>query len=81
MFSYKINTATLASMVVDGVRIPVTIPGSSVVSIAKEKHGEPLLEIEWEGKRMFMFAIDLRERCEPARRAEVQAKAFSVHSS
>ena len=58
-------TPTLAIMSRDGQRIPMTIPNGGIVRIAaRNRHDRHLVDVEWEGKAMLMFAVDVRERGE-----------------
>jgi hypothetical protein len=62
---YRLRTPTLAIMEHDGHRLPVTVPLGGVVQvIAGPVHGERLVDVEWEGKPLLMFAVDLHARGE-----------------
>jgi len=64
---YRLKTPTLAIMDHDGHRLPVTIPvGGVVLVVAGLPHEDRLVDVEWEGKRLLMFAVDLRDRGELA---------------
>jgi hypothetical protein len=63
---YRLNTPTLAIMVHDGQHSSVTVPAGDVVKVTSGPLDENrLVEVEWKGKVLLMFAIDLRERGEP----------------
>jgi len=62
---YRLNTPTLAIMVRDGHKVPVTIPkGGEIVVIDDAFDGHRLLAVQWEGETVMTFAIDIRERGE-----------------
>lgn len=53
-------------MIQDGQRFPMTIPGGGIVRVIALNHiDNHLMDVEWEGKPMLMFAVDLRDRGEP----------------
>ena len=63
---YRLNTPTLAIMVHDGQHSSVTVPAGDIVQVTDGPLDENrLVEVEWEGKVLLMFAVDLRERGEP----------------
>ena len=60
---YLLKTPTLAILSQDGQRLPMTIPHRGVVLVlARHQNDNHLVDVEWEGKAMLMFAVDLRER-------------------
>jgi hypothetical protein len=62
---YRLKTPTLAIMVQESQRIPVTIPLGGVVRLVDGPlNGERLVDVEWEAKPLLMFSVDLRERGE-----------------
>jgi hypothetical protein len=62
---YRLNTPTLAILSCDGQRIPMTIPQGGIVRVAGPTYADrQLFDVEWEGKKLLMFAVDLRERGE-----------------
>ena len=62
---YRMKTPTLAIMAHNGQNIPVTIPmGGEIEIVGGPLDGERLLDVEWEGKTVMMFTIDIRERGE-----------------
>jgi len=70
---YKITVPTLALYCPDGERhIPVQLPADAVLSVTEiigeiEVDGktQPFVDVEWETKRVRMFALDLAERSQP----------------
>lgn len=65
MGGYVITQATLAIADRDGRRDLITLPAGSVIQ-ADESHGEPneLVEVLWNGERVLMFNVDLKNRGE-----------------
>lgn len=62
---YRLKTPTLAIMVQEGQRIPVTIPLGGVVKLVDGPlNGERLVDVEWEAKPLLMFSVDPRDRGE-----------------
>jgi hypothetical protein len=62
---YRLNTPTLAILSLDGHRIPVTIPSGGIVLVTSSTYEDrQLVDIEWEGKKLLIFAVDLRDRGE-----------------
>ena len=62
---YRMKTATLAIMVHDGQNISVTVPlGSEIEIVGGPLDGERLVDVQWEGRTVMMFTIDIRERGE-----------------
>jgi len=62
---YRLNTSTLAIVNGDGQHSPVTVPAGSIVEVvAGPLDGNRLIDVEWEGKTLMMFTIDIRERGE-----------------
>jgi hypothetical protein len=60
---FRIQTPTLAILSQDGHRIPITIPqGATIEVIDGPLDGNRLVDVNWEGKTLMMFTIDLRER-------------------
>ena len=65
---YRLNKPTLAILTQEGDRIAVRIPRNSIVWVPDESDDQqPLIEVEWEGNRILMFTVDLRERGVPMR--------------
>ena len=63
--TYRLKTCTLAILDQDGQKIPMRIPtGSTVEIIEQDINGNRLVDVKWEGKKVTMFTIDLRERGE-----------------
>jgi hypothetical protein len=62
---YRLNTPTLAILSRDGQRVPLTIPHDGIVRVIGPAYDDrQLVDVEWEGKKLLMFAIDLRNRGE-----------------
>ncbi len=62
---YRMKTPTLAILVQGGERVPMTIPSSGIVRVLRQNHFDiHQVDVEWEGKVMLMFAVDLRDRGE-----------------
>jgi hypothetical protein len=61
---YRLNTPTLAILSLpDETRIPMTVPKGAVVKVVNGPlDGTRLVDVEWDGKMVMMFTIDLRER-------------------
>ncbi len=61
--TYRINSATLAIHSDGGQRIPMMIPTGAVVTlVAGPLDGLRMVDVNWYGKIVMMFAGDLRER-------------------
>ncbi len=62
---YRLNNAALAIINQDGERFRMTIPLGGVVEVMAGPLDENwLLDVEWNGRAMTMFAADIRERAE-----------------
>ena len=62
---YRLNTPALAIMNQEGQRFRTTIPLGGVVEVIAGPLDENwLLDVEWEGKAMTMFAVDIHVRAE-----------------
>jgi hypothetical protein len=62
---YRLKTPTLAIMSRDGQRVPMTVPHGGVVLVLARNHDDNhLVDVEWEGKPVLMFAVDLQDRGE-----------------
>ena len=62
---YRLTTQTVAVPL--DVSHPVALfipPGSLLRARLTQEDDEALVEVEWEGRRIQMFAVDLRERGE-----------------
>jgi hypothetical protein len=56
-----------------GVRIPLTIPLNGLVTIIDgDTDGNPLVQVEWETKALFIFVIDLHSRGKKVPLSEVR---------
>jgi hypothetical protein len=62
---YRMKTPTLAIMIDDGHKIPITVPrGGEIEVVGGPLDGDRLLDVRWEGKPVMMFTTDIRERGE-----------------
>ena len=62
---YLLKTPTLAILACgDYQRIPITIPNGSVVEVEVELNGNRLVDVNWDGKTVMMFSVDIRTRGE-----------------
>ena len=62
---YRLSAPALAIMVQDGERFRMTIPLGSVVEVMAGPLDENwLLDVEWNGRALTMFAVDIREHAE-----------------
>jgi hypothetical protein len=65
---YRITHPTIALFEEDGRHVANTLPAGAVVEINGDSFdGDKLLEVVWDGKRVMMFAQDLRKRAEGAK--------------
>lgn len=64
---YCLNTPTIAMVIKDGHPIAHTIPAGAALTVEPGTifEGHQLVEVTWGGKRVLMFAQDLRARCVP----------------
>ena len=62
---YRLKSSTLAIMLKDGQQHPVTVPVGSIVQARNGSlDGDRLIDVEWDGRTVSMFSIDLRDRGE-----------------
>ena len=60
---YRIQIATLAIINHDGQNHPTTVPSGAIVKVVDGPlDGNRLVDVNWEGKTVMMFTVDLRER-------------------
>jgi hypothetical protein len=64
---YKMKIATLAILTVPGIhstpdRVPLVVTAGSVVTIMNPEG--TIVEVEWGGQRVSMFAVDVMQRGE-----------------
>jgi len=65
LVKYRINSPTMALFSEDGQKAAGIVPGGSVVVIDEDLFQEnKLVEVLWDGKKVFMFAQDVRSRGE-----------------
>jgi hypothetical protein len=63
-------TSSVSAIRCDGdKRIAISLPEGSIVTVELGERVLPkgLVEVSWDGKRLLMFAVDLRERAEQVR--------------
>ena len=62
---YRLNTPTLAILTTDGDKLPVIVPMGGIVQVHNGSlEDTQLVDVEWEGRTVSMFSIDLRARGE-----------------
>ena len=60
---YRLQTATLAIIKLDGHDCPTTVPSGTVVKVGDGPlDGDRLVDVMWDGKTVMMFTTDIRER-------------------
>lgn len=59
---YILTTPTLAITIIDGVRMPITIPQNATVKAGQAVDSGSLIEVQWEGRSLLMFIVDLQQR-------------------
>ena len=63
---FRLVKPTLALAIVGGQQIPTQIPKQALLSAPIDQLFEArFVDVSWKGKRLTMFAQDLRERGEP----------------
>jgi hypothetical protein len=61
---YRLTTATLAIVKLEGQNHPTTVPTGAVIKVADGPlNGNRLVDVKWEDKTVMMFATGIRERC------------------
>ena len=61
--TFRLNTPTIALFFEDGRQVARTVPQGAVVQV-NTLEGDKLIEVEWEGRTILMFAQDIRTRGE-----------------
>ena len=62
---YRLKTPTLALLEEEGRHVAHTVPSGAIVVLDRAPtDGEKLVEVVWDGRRVMMFAQDLRSRGE-----------------
>ena len=65
---YRITQPTIALFEQDGGHVADTVPAGVIVEIHSDSfEADKLVEVVWDGKRVMMFAQDLRKRAEAAK--------------
>ena len=60
---FKIESPTITLFFEDGRHVAHTLPAGSVVTAMDGRVGEKgLIDVIWDGKRVLMFAVDLKSR-------------------
>ena len=73
--TFRLKSATIATVIQDGKWTAVQIPSGAEVSAigaipVQESDGKhQQIEIQWQGRTMKMFLVDLQERGEPIQNA------------
>jgi hypothetical protein len=63
--TYRVHTAVLAILNLDGERVPVTIPANSHIHLKEfpsDSSGNTLIDVVWQGRALMMFARDVQAR-------------------
>jgi hypothetical protein len=63
---YRFNSPTLALLEEEGRHVARTVPAGAVVEVDGTFERDKLVEVLWDGKRVMMFAQDLKSRAELA---------------
>jgi hypothetical protein len=63
---YRFNSPTLALLEEEGRHVARTVPAGAVVEVDGTFENNKLVEVVWDGKRVMMFAQDLKSRAELA---------------
>ena len=62
---YKLRSEILGIVLEANPRTTVTIPGNAIVTILAEPvDGKRMVDVDWNGKTVMIFARDLRERAD-----------------
>jgi len=61
---FRIKTTTLGISGIRYRRLPVAIPANATITVVSHTHPNHMVDVVWEGKRLRMFAQDIRERGE-----------------
>ncbi len=62
----RLNTPTLGIHTIDGQRSTVSIPSGALITVPDGRlDNDRTISVDWEGKTVLMFAIDLRKRGTP----------------
>jgi hypothetical protein len=63
---YRIKNPTVALFEEEGRHVAHMVPAGAIINTnGAAFDGEKLVNVEWEGKTVMMFAQDLRSRAEP----------------
>ena len=61
--TFRLNMPTIALFSEEGRQVARTVPQGAVVQV-NTLEGDKLIEVEWEGRTILMFAQDIRTRGE-----------------
>ena len=64
---YRFNSPTLALLEEEGHHVARTVPAGAIVEVDGTLEAGRLVEVLWDGKRVMMFAQDLKSRAELAK--------------
>ena len=72
---YCITNPTLALILEDGHHVAHTIPIGALINVTDDAfNGKSLVDVEWSGRTVMMFAQDLRARTERAHKQSAPKK-------
>jgi hypothetical protein len=57
--TYRIHTPILVLRLENGIHTAHTVPVGTTITVERNGGGTRLLEAVWDGKRAFMFGVDL----------------------
>ena len=61
--SYRMQSATLAIINLEGQNHPTTVPSGAIVRVIDGPlDGNRLVDVAWNGKTVMMFTTDIRDR-------------------
>ncbi|MGJ5818838.1 hypothetical protein [Paludibaculum fermentans] len=68
---YVINIPTLVVAIQGTAKMPITIPSASVVDVPqKVEELQGLIEVEFNGENVLMFAEDIKQRGKPVSKVQ-----------
>ena len=59
---FKLKTATIGILSVDGHQTLVTVPTGAIIDVVSDTYNDSLVDVLWEGKHLMMFVQDVAER-------------------
>jgi len=60
--NFRLRSETLGITSCDGREVSLPVPAHAIIEIVSEPDDERMIEVAWEGKRVFLFAVDVKER-------------------